>query len=133
MNQPTMFAVAGPPGSGKSALFPVEAFPDARGFNVDHRCAELNGGSFHGIPPRIRAQAGAECEAFVFACIQARQSFAVETTLRTQVSLQQARLAKRAGFSTELIFISTDDIEENIRRIKGRATLGLPRSPRQLR
>ena len=39
-----MIVVAGPPGSGKSALFPVHGF-ETDYFNADDRSAQLNGGS----------------------------------------------------------------------------------------
>lgn len=45
---PRMVVVAGPPGSGKSTLYPVSSFGIAF-FNADDRAAELNGGSYLGI------------------------------------------------------------------------------------
>jgi hypothetical protein len=43
-----MIVVAGPPGSGKSVLFPVHSF-EIDYFNADDRSAQLNGGSYRGI------------------------------------------------------------------------------------
>ena len=40
--------VAGPPGAGKSSIFPVSSFGVSY-FNADDRVAELNGGSYLGI------------------------------------------------------------------------------------
>jgi dephospho-CoA kinase len=52
-----MIVVAGPPGSGKSSLFPVsETGLDS--FNADDRAAELNSGSYQNITPDIRIQVG---------------------------------------------------------------------------
>jgi predicted ABC-type ATPase len=49
-----MIVVAGPPGSGKSSLFPVsETGLDF--FNADDKAAELNGGSYQNISAEIRA------------------------------------------------------------------------------
>ena len=121
--QPVMIIVAGPSGGGKSSIFPVEGFPGARSFNVDNRCAELNQGSFHGISPQIRAKAGAECEAFIAKCLRKGHSFVTETTLRTTIAIQQAEKAKHAGFLTRLIYIATEDVEENIRRIQARSAM----------
>jgi len=42
-----MFIVAGPPGAGKSSVFPLTDFAD-RAFNADHRTA-LNAGSYESI------------------------------------------------------------------------------------
>jgi dephospho-CoA kinase len=44
---PKMIVVAGPPGSGKSSIFPVTSFGVAY-FSADDRAAELNGGSYIG-------------------------------------------------------------------------------------
>ena len=46
-----------------------------------------------------------ECEAFVLDHIARSESFAVETTLRSQAAIEQARQARSAGFETRMIFI----------------------------
>jgi hypothetical protein len=58
-----MIVVAGPPGGGKSSLFPVSSFGISH-FNADDRAAELNGGSYVGITKEIRAAVNREFEAF---------------------------------------------------------------------
>jgi predicted ABC-type ATPase len=85
-----MIVVAGPPGSGKSSIFPVSSF-GVRYFNADDRAAELNGGSYIGIPRQIRAIVNREFEAFVAESIENRTSFAIETTLRATVTLNRRR------------------------------------------
>lgn len=52
---PLMIVIAGPPGSGKSSVFPVSKF-DVPFFNADDRAASLNVGSYHGITTTIRQQ-----------------------------------------------------------------------------
>ncbi len=96
-----MQVVAGPSGSGKSSLFPVAA-AGVDHFNVDDRCAQLNRGSYLGIRPEIRAQANAECEAFIAQHIASRASFAVETTLRTDITFRQGKAARANGFLSPL-------------------------------
>src|SRR5580658_36834 len=78
---PTMIVVAGPPGSGKSTLYPVSSFGVSY-FNADDRAAELNGGSYVSISDEIRRTVESEFEAFVLGSIDKRTSFAIETTLR---------------------------------------------------
>jgi predicted ABC-type ATPase len=119
---PIMIVVAGPSGSGKSRLFPVASSGHAS-FNVDDRCRELHGSSA-GIPPLVRAQAQRECELFVTEQTAARRSFAVETTLRSDIAIHQAATAKDAGFLTRMIFVATRDVEINIERVARRALLG---------
>lgn len=121
--QPTMFVIAGPSGSGKSRHFPVRRIGVSH-FNVDDRCAELNHGSHRKIPPQIRAQAQRECQDFIEACTQERRSFAVETTLRTDIAIEQARRARAAGFRLVMVFIATDNIEENVLRVARRGLRG---------
>lgn len=122
-SKPRMVVVAGPSGSGKSTSFPV-AETGLAYFNVDDRCAELQGGSYRHIPPEIRAQAQQECRDFVEACTRELQSFAIETTLRTDIAIQQAKRAKAAGFRLEMVFVATDDVNENILRVARRGADG---------
>lgn len=117
-----MIVVAGPSGSGKSAFFPVKRLAP-RGFNVDDRAAQIHG-SFVAIPLKVRRQAQAECESFVLQEIKAMRDFAVETTLRSNAALLQAQEAHDAGFFTWLIFVATDNVEENIARVAARGALG---------
>jgi predicted ABC-type ATPase len=118
-----MIVVAGPPGSGKSSIFPVTSFAVAH-FNADDRAAELNCGSYIGISREIRQTVNREFEAFVSRCIQRRMSFAIETTLRSSVTFEQARSAKAAGFITEMRYLVLRDFAAHIERVKIRADAG---------
>ena len=80
-----MIVVAGPPGSGKSSLFPV-AETGLDSFNADDRAAELNGGSYQNITPDVRIQVGKKLERFIADHIHDRKSFAYETTLRMGIT-----------------------------------------------
>lgn len=123
MTRPRAIVVAGPSGSGKSALFSVYDFGiDA--FNVDDRAAELNGGSYRAIAPDTRRRAQDECEAFIQSHLAARRSYAVESTLRSSVAVEQARRARAVGFETVLLFIGTADVEENVARVALRGHSG---------
>lgn len=121
--QPELVVVAGPSGSGKSTHFPVHDF-GLGSFNVDDRCAELNGGSYRAIPETVRKQAQDECERFVASSIAERRSFAIETTLRTGIAIEQVGRARAVGFYTRLVYLSTDDVEQNIQRVARRALAG---------
>jgi len=123
MDRPEMFIVAGPPGGGKSAAFGLRAFAE-RIFNADDRAAELNGGSYRGIPMAIRTQVNGEFERFVQECIEARQPFAIETTLRSTITFEQAKLAKTAGFRVTMIYVALESFELHFQRVTRRALLG---------
>lgn len=58
-----MVVVAGPPGAGKSAGFPVSAV-GIDFFNADDRSAELHG-SYQGISPEVRTQVNTELREFI--------------------------------------------------------------------
>ena len=120
---PRMIVVAGPPGSGKSSIFPVRSFGVAH-FNADDRAAELNAGSYIGIAKEIRQTVNREFEAFVSRCIHRRISFAIETTLRSSATFEQARSAKAAGFVTEMRYLALRNFAMHLERVKIRADAG---------
>ena len=120
---PRMIVIAGPPGSGKSSLYPVSSFGVAY-FNADDRAAELNGGSFHHISKEIRRTVNREFEAFILGSIEKRVSFAIETTLRSETTFTQARLAKRVGFEVEMRYLALSDFARHLARVKARADAG---------
>ena len=120
---PKMVVVAGPPGSGKSSLYPLSSFGIAY-FNADDRAAELNGGSYIGISSEIRMVVNREFEAFILRSIETRVSFAIETTLRSDVTFEQARLAKQAGFVVEMRYLALRDFGMHLQRVKTRADAG---------
>ncbi|MFI5300768.1 MAG: hypothetical protein ACHREM_22015 [Polyangiales bacterium] len=72
----------------------------------------------------MRRSAQLECETFVEARIAARESYAVETTLRSVAAIDQVRRARDAGFATIMHFIATSDVEENVTRVRLRGLLG---------
>lgn len=120
---PRMIVVAGPPGSGKSSAFPVSSFGVAY-FNADDRAAELNGGSYFGIPKPIREIVNREFEEFVLNCIARKESFAIETTLRSAITFDQAKRAKAAGFTNEMRYLALRNFAMHLERVKARADAG---------
>lgn len=117
-----MIVVAGPPGSGKTRFFPATAF-GVDAFNIDDRCAQILG-SYRAIPRDVRQAVARECERFVMDHIERRISFAVETTLRTAAAVDQATSANASGFATEMRFVATDSIAENVARVLQRTQAG---------
>ena len=121
-----MTVVAGPIASGKTTVFFRRTAQLTRvdSFNVDDRAAALNDGSYQALPPTLVQQAIGECEEFIRQHIRARASFLVETTLRTLTAANQATQARRAGFTTELIYVGTNDPEINVQRAEARQSGG---------
>ena len=119
----SMVIVAGPPGAGKSSLFPLIDFAD-HVFNADDRAAALNAGSYESIPLGIRGAANREFEEFVHANIRSGTSFAIETTLRSTITFEQARIARQHGFRVVMVYVALETVEEHIERVKRRAVRG---------
>ena len=93
-------------------------------FNSDDRAAQLNGGSYQNIPPAVRNDSGQQLQQFIDSHIEARRSFAFENALRTNTGFQQIRRAKEMGFRVLMDYIAAGPVEEHIRRVMNRATLG---------
>jgi predicted ABC-type ATPase len=72
----------------------------------------------------VRRAVAKECESFVLDHIQRGASFAVETTLRTTAAIEQAELAHKSGFVTDMHFVATSSIAENVARVLQRAQAG---------
>ena len=118
-----MIVVAGPPGGGKSSVFPVSK----RGldfFDADARAAELNGGSYSAIPASIRSVVNRELESFIDQHIKSRTSFTFETTLRSDITFEQAQRAREAGFKLSMIYVALGSVEMHLKRVRARVDGG---------
>jgi predicted ABC-type ATPase len=118
-----MFIIAGPPGAGKSSVFSINRFAE-RVFNADDRAAELNSGSYQGIPLSVRATVNREFEEFVHANIRTGTPFALETTLRSSITFDQAKLATENGFRVVMRYVALATPELHIERVMQRASRG---------
>jgi predicted ABC-type ATPase len=103
-----MFIVAGPPGGGKSSFFALSDFAD-RVVNADDRAAELNSGSYKHIPTSVRAAVNREFGRFVDGNIRSGTSLALETTLRSTITFEQAKMARRNGFLVSMFYVALDN------------------------
>ena len=124
MPAPHMVVVAGPPGSGKSSLLRPPGDSELAYFNADERARDLNQGSGHNISMAIRAVVNQDLEAFILDHIREGRSFCYETTLRTTITYDQARLAKSHGFRTVMQYVALSSVEDSIERVRARAEQG---------
>ncbi|MBL8231918.1 MAG: hypothetical protein JNL98_25695 [Bryobacterales bacterium] len=65
-----------------------------------------------------------EFTSFVADHIHDRKSFAFETTLRSEITFEQARAARSAGFAVEMRYVALADFVMNLERVKIRADRG---------
>jgi len=65
-----------------------------------------------------------EFEAFVQANFNSGASLAIETTLRSTITFEQARLARLHGFRVVMAYVALDTAEQHIERVKRRAARG---------
>lgn len=117
-----MLLVGGPQGSGKSTFFPVsDTGHDS--FNVDDERKRLNRGSSQNIPQVVQRAATRAYEGFIESHIESARSFAVEVTLGRDVTFDQAKRARAAGFSVRLVYIAAE-LGQCIERMAGRVEAG---------
>jgi predicted ABC-type ATPase len=76
------------------------------------------------IPTSVRAVVNREFEEFVHANIRAGTSFALEPTLRSVITFEQATLAKENGFRVSMLYVALDTVERHIERVMRRAARG---------
>jgi predicted ABC-type ATPase len=72
-------------------------------------------------PRALRDQANSLFEAFILDHINRGVSCAFETTLRSEITFDQAELARRAGFTVEMRYLSLKTFEMHLERIRMRA------------
>lgn len=120
MQSPRLIVVAGPPGSGKTSLFPLHQFGVAS-FNADDVAASLNGGSYAGISTEIRKETNRRFEAFIDRHIETGESFAFETTLRTAVTFEQAQRGHARGVFLIMIYVAVASAAVTVKRVAIRA------------
>ena len=80
----------------------------------------------------VRARVNREFEAFVSDHISARQSFALETTLRSKITFQQARAAQKEGFRIEMFYVALREFGISMTRVAARAQSGGHSAPREV-
>jgi predicted ABC-type ATPase len=118
-----MFIVAGPPGGGKSTAFPVAGF-GVDFFNADDHAAALNHGSYVAISRVIRDEVNRLFEVFIQDHIARGAGLAFETTLRSEITFEQAAQAARAGFEVEMRYVALQTFAMHIERVRIRADRG---------
>jgi predicted ABC-type ATPase len=121
-NKPLLIVFAGPNGSGKSTVTPIfqsqSNFPENY-INPDEIALTLGGNTMSKAYEASTIAAKKRLK-----CIEQKQSFSFETVMSHPSKLAILETAKQAGFEIQLIFISTDDPQTNVERVKQRVVEG---------
>jgi len=121
-SKPLLVMFAGPNGSGKSTITPIfqnqSDFPQ-KYINPDEIALTLGGNT---MEKAYEASAIAAQERLN--CIDNKQSFSFETVMSHPSKLAILETAKKAGFETRLVYISTGNPQTNVDRVKQRVIDG---------
>jgi predicted ABC-type ATPase len=120
---PTLTVVSGPNGSGKSTLTRL-------GREVFQECAVLDPDAIarsiqtSGMESGSAMDAGRAVLKMAEGLLESRQSFLVETTLSGNTYLRMMRQAKSLGYMVVLMFVGTEDVSINLKRVRSRVQKG---------
>lgn len=122
MTKAQLWVIAGPNGAGKSTLI-SQRFQGRLPFvNPDDIARQLAPTDFDN--PRIVIQAGRQAVAERRAHLLARRSFAIETTLTGNSSLDLIHQAITSDYKINLVFIGLDDVALSMARVASRVLAG---------
>ena len=118
---PVLTVIAGPNGSGKSTITSALDFAGrANLLDPDAIAGRLSPAD----PRRALIASGREIVRRIQNYLDARVSFAIETTLASQRTLETMRSAKANGFRIDLVYICLDTPERSVLRVNERVLQG---------
>jgi predicted ABC-type ATPase len=123
-NNPQLLYVAGPNGAGKSTFSKELSNPGAIIFDVDKVIARIEAQS-PGMPKK-KVYDTATQEFFNQAneAIRLKQHFTLETNFRDKELVDIAAQFKRRGYTTNMVYLTLDSIEQSIYRVNKRVLNG---------
>lgn len=92
-------------------------------FNIDEHRKSLNHGSSQDFPESVMRKARLDYEEFIESHIRNRKGFAIEVTLAKEITFEQARRARIAGFSVQLTYVAAE-VEDCLARVAKRIEAG---------
>lgn len=121
MKRPSLTFVAGPNGSGKSTLTSgnLDFFSTFPLLDPDALANTIQADAHNSSP----LAAGRQVLQKIEDNLNARRTFAVETTLSGKVYLQTMLQARALGFNVNLIFVGISDVDINLARVAKRVVL----------
>ena len=123
-NNPQLLYVAGPNGAGKSTFSKELSAPGAIIFDADKVIARIEAQA-PGMPKK-KVYDTATMEFFNQAkeAIRLKQHFTLETNFRDKELMDIAQEFKRYGYTTNMVYLTLDSIEQSIYRVNNRVLNG---------
>ena len=123
-NNPQLLFVAGPNGAGKSTFSKELSNPGAVIFDVDKVIARIEAQS-PGMPKKkVYDTATQEFFNQANAAVKQKQHFTLETNFRDKELIDIVAQFKRRGYTTNMIYLTLDSIEQSIYRVNKRVLNG---------
>jgi predicted ABC-type ATPase len=123
-DNPQLLYVAGPNGAGKSTFSKELSKPSAIIFDVDKVIARIEAQS-PGLPKKqVYETATKEFFNQANEAIRLKQHFTLETNFRDKELVDIADQFKRYGYTTNMVYLTLESIEESISRVKERVLDG---------
>jgi predicted ABC-type ATPase len=123
-NHPQLLFVAGPNGAGKSTFSKELSEPGAVVFDVDKVVARIEAQSSHKPKKEVYEDATKEFFEQAIAAITDRRHFTLETNFRDKNLLKIVAEFKRYGYTTNMIYLTLENIEQSIDRVNERVSSG---------
>jgi len=121
---PQLLYVAGPNGAGKSTFSEELSNPGAIVFDVDKVIARIEAQS-PGMPKKkVYDTATQEFFNQANAAVKQKQHFTLETNFRDKELIDIVAQFKRRGYTTNMIYLTLDSIEQSIYRVNKRVLNG---------
>ena len=125
MEKPILYIVAGANGSGKSTLIKkYKRFSKDIVFVNPDDIAKAIDPSYDGRNNQLIVMAGREAVKCQNELLQTKKTFGLETTFSGNRELRIMQQAKDLGYDVKLIYVSLDNPEFNIKRVKERTENG---------
>jgi predicted ABC-type ATPase len=123
-NKPQLLYVAGPNGAGKSTFSKELSEPGAIIFDVDKVIARIEAQS-PGMPKKkVYDMATQEFFNMANEAIRLKQHFTLETNFRDKELMDIAARFKRYAYTTNMLYLTLENIEESTSRVKERVLDG---------
>lgn len=123
-DNPQLLFVAGPNGAGKSTYSKVLSKPDAIIFDVDRVIAHIVAQSPGMSKKQVYQAATQEFFNQAKRAIRKRQHFTLETNFRDQELMDVVAEFKQFGYTTSLVYLTLENIQQSIDRVNERVVSG---------